>query len=322
MRGVLSKVLTGLGAFLLTLALLALVWVPGQVKKTPLNVDSTTRLDGTAVLGSGADAWKGPIKVTSITRTDSELSDGDTALWVNSTCVVKNDDGKAPDCVSAQDPDKRLISASTDTFASNRVTGEAVNDFEPLPADAEAKEGLVNKFPFDAEQRTYPFWDGSAKKPVEATFEGQETIDGLVTNKYRTVVKGAPTEIATGVKGTYDDDKVMWVEPSSGSIVNQTEHRILKQDGKPVVELKMAFTSDQLAQGIEDGKANHSKLSLLTSTVPLVAGILGLISLVAGILLGRGASGRRRDDTGSYDDPTLLDGFGDSAPRRRSDLHG
>jgi hypothetical protein len=328
-RGVLAKVLTGLGAFLLTVAVLALLWVPSQVKKTPLNVDSTTRLDGTAVLGSGADAWKGPIKVTSISRTDSELSTGDVALFVNSTCVVKNQDGKAPDCVSAQDPDKRLISASTDTFATNRRTAEATNDFDALPADAEQKEGLVNKFPFDAEQRTYPFWDGSANKVVEATFEGQETLDGLVTNKYRTVVKGAAAEIAAGVKGTYDDDKVMWVEPASGSIMKQTEHRILKQDGKAVVDLNMKFTDEQVAANVKDGKANSSKLKLLTSTVPMLAGLLGLVSLAMGLFLASSIARARREDDLAYDartvddvnDTSLLDGVGEETTRRRGDLH-
>lgn len=320
MRGILSKVLIGLGAALLSVALIALVWVPGQVKKTPLNVDSTTRLDGTAVLGSGDTAWEGPIKVTSITRTDSELSTDDVALFVNSTCAVKNEDGKAPDCVSAEDPDKRLISASTDTFATDRKTAEAVNDFEALPPDAEPKEGLVNKFPFGAEQRTYPFWDGVANKVVDATFEGEEELDGLLTNKYQVIVKGAPAEIAAGVKGTYDDEKMMWIEPNTGSIINQTEHRVMKQDGKPVVELKIAFTEEQKAAGIADGKANAARLKLVTSTIPLVAGLLGLLALGLGLFLTM-AGGRGRDDGRSdyADDDTMLDEFGDS--RRRGGQH-
>ena len=53
MRGVLTKILVLLGAFLLATAALAMFWVPGQVKKTPLNVDSVTRLSGTAQLFDG-----------------------------------------------------------------------------------------------------------------------------------------------------------------------------------------------------------------------------------------------------------------------------
>jgi hypothetical protein len=322
-RGVLAKVLVGLGAFLLATAALALLWVPGQVKKTPLDVDSTTRLTGTATLGSGSAATTSPIKVTSISRTDSKLSTDDVALFVNSTCAVKDEDGKAPDCVSPTDPDKRLISASEDTFATDRRTAEAV-EFDALPADAEPKTGLINKFPFDVEQRTYPFWDGSAKKAVDAVFEGEEEVEGVNLYKFTTTVKGAPVEIAAGVKGTYDDVKTMWIEPATGSIMDQEEHRILKQNGTPVIDLKMAFTDEQVSKNIEDGKANAATLKLLTGTVPMVAGLLGLVSLVGGLIAARGASSRRRDEEAmayadEADDPTLLDGLDDST--RRRDIH-
>lgn len=323
MRGVLAKVLVGLGAFLLATAALAMLWVPGQVKKTPLDVDSTTRLVGTVTLGSGSTASTSPVKVTSISRTDSELSTDDVALFVNSTCAVKNDDGKAPDCVSAQDPDKRLVSASTDTFATDRVTAEAV-EFDALPADAEVKTGLVNKFPFDVEQRTYPFWDGSAKKAVDAVFEGEEEVDGVNLYKFTTTVKGAPVEIAAGVKGTYDDVKTMWIEPATGSIMDQEEHRVLKQNGTPVVDLKMNFTDEQVAANLADGTANASKLKLLTSTVPLVAGLLGLLSLVGGLIAARSAIAARRDDEaydkGYANDQTLMDDLGDDDTVRRRDI--
>lgn len=306
MRRFLAGGLVLVGAFLLTTALLALLWVPSQVKKTPLNVDSTTRLDGTVKLSGKAS----PVKVTSITRADSELSTSDVTLFVGSTCAVLNEDGKAPDCVSAQDPDKRLVSASTDTFAADRRTGLAVADFDALPADAETKEGLINKFPFDTEKKTYPFWDGSAKKAVDAVFEGEEELEGLNTYKFRTQVKNAPVEIAAGVKGTYTDDKVMWIEPRTGSIMNQTEHRVLSQDGKPVVDLDIKFTDEQVSNNVKDGKANSSKLSMLTSTLPLVAGLLGLLALAGGVIAH--LSNRRREaqhssDAGYYDDATLSD---------------
>ena len=54
------------------------------------------------------------------------------------------------------------------------------------------------------------------------------------------------------------------------------------------------------AATVESAKANGSKLTLLTSTVPLVAGVLGLVALVAGILLalaGRRSGGREEPNT-------------------------
>ena len=71
MRKFLGPLLLGIGGFLLTTALLVLLWVPGQVKKTPLDVNSLTVLDGEAsYLGSDRSA----VKATSHTVTDGDAS--------------------------------------------------------------------------------------------------------------------------------------------------------------------------------------------------------------------------------------------------------
>ena len=184
MRGVVTKLLVFLGAFLLMVAALALFYAPDKVKRTPLDVDSITRLTGEAQLFEGTALVTTPVKATSTAHTDSELSTDDVVLFQSSSCLVKDPDGNAPDCVSADDPDNRLISAGTEVFATDRVTALAVNDFENLPADAEPREGLINKWPFDVEQKTYPYWDGLIGQPVDAVFQSTEDIDGLETYKF------------------------------------------------------------------------------------------------------------------------------------------
>ena len=62
------------------------------------------------------------------------------------------------------------MTAGTDRFATDRVTAVAVNDEKYVGVGAEPHEGLVNKFPFDVEQKTYPIWDGLLGRAVEATF--------------------------------------------------------------------------------------------------------------------------------------------------------
>ncbi len=144
--------LTVLGGFLVTLAVLAQFWAPGQLMKTPLDTDSLTLLDGTAQLSDGTGGTSEfPIKAFSVTRADSERSDGDVVVFQNSSCLVK-DEGEIDECVSASDPEERLISAGTDNFATDRRDGMAVNDPKYLPPSAEDKEGLVNKWPFEAEK--------------------------------------------------------------------------------------------------------------------------------------------------------------------------
>ena len=207
MRGVVTKLLVFFGAFLLIVAALAFLWAPGQVKRTPLDVDSVMRLTGQAEIYDGTTLVATPVRATSVTHADSALSTDDVVLFQNSSCLLKDADGQAPDCVSADDPDNRLVSADTEVFATNRVTALAANDFENLPADTEPREGLINKWPFDVEKKTYPFWDGTIGEAVDAQFQGTEAIDGLETYKFLVTVVDGEMEITQGVLGKYSTER-------------------------------------------------------------------------------------------------------------------
>lgn len=278
--------LTVLGGFLVTLAVLAQFWAPGQLMKTPLDVDSTTLLDGTAELSDGTGGTtEFPVKAFSVTRADSERSDGEVVVFQNSSCLVK-DEGEIDECVSADDPEERLISASTDNFATDRTSAMAVDDPQYLPPSAEAKEGLVNKWPFKAEKKTYEYWDGYAAAPVEATYEGTETVDGVEVYVYRTLVTDVPIEVTDGVQGTYSTDKTLWIEPTTGSIVNQFEtQERLDDDGNTFLALDFGFTDEQVADNAEEAGSNASSLKLVTGTVPLIGWIVGIPALLIGIAL-------------------------------------
>ncbi len=294
MRGLVTKLLVFLGAFLVTTAILALVYAPSQVKKTPLDVDSVTRLSGQAQVAGPDGLEDTPVRATSITHADSELSTGDVVLFQNSSCLVRDPNGNAPDCVAADDPSGTLLSASTSSFATDRRTALSVPDFKNLPADAEPVDGLVNKFPFDTAQQTYPFWDGLVGAPVDAVYQDEEDIDGLATYKFLVTVKDQPIEIAAGVPGTYSTDKTIWVEPRTGSIIDQKEHQVrLLDDGSTFLDLTFGFTEETVKGNVDSGGANASQLALLTRTVPLVGGLLGVLALAAGLLLG-GADRRSR----------------------------
>lgn len=280
-RGKVGAVLAFLGGFLVVLGVLAQVYAPGQLMKTPLDVDSTTRLSGTAEI-SGAST---PVKATSITHSDSEKSDDDIVVFQNSSCLVK-DEGDVGNCVSADDPQKRLLSASVDDFATDRVTAEAVNDPAYLPADAAPHEGLVNKWPFEAEKKTYPYWNGTVGSAVDAVYDRSETVGGVETYVYRVESSDVPIEIADGVSGLYADSTEIYIEPLTGSIVHQVQHqeRTL-DDGSPVLVLDLAFTDEQVAANGEDAKSNRDSLNLVTKTAPLIGYAAGIPLLLAGIAL-------------------------------------
>jgi hypothetical protein len=298
MRRIAGLVLLGLAGFLITAALLAALYVPGQVKKTPLDTDSTTRLSGTASALPSGDG--GPIKAVSRTVANGELSDDDVIVFDTFTCLVRDPDGTAPDCVDDQDPDNRLINASTDQFATDRRTGEAIIDEQYSSVDSALHEGLVNKFPFDVEQTTYPFWDGVLERAVDAEFQGEEVIDGLNTYLFRTVVEDEVAEISAGIEGTYSSNKIMWIDPVTGAIMKQQEQQQRRlEDGRPVLAFTMSFTDETVAANIESAKESGSSLALV-ERAPWVLGGLGLLALAAGALLA--LAGRSTASDSEYGD--------------------
>jgi hypothetical protein len=281
-----GRVLIGLGGFLLVAGVLGLTWAPGVVEKTPVDVKQVTYLDGEAGkidLETG-ELVRNPIFAISDTRTDSEVSTDDTVAWVQSSCVMI-DRGGDPECVDGSDD---MITASVDVFATDRVSGLAVNDGIDLPADASPHEGLVNKWPFDAQQETYPYWDGTLDEAVDAEFTRTDELDGIEVYVYTVSIVDAPAEVAAGTNGTYSSAKEIWVEPKTGAILNQTEsqQRFL-EDGTQVLDLQLAFTEDQIASSVADARDNMGLLDLVERTVPLVGLIGGPVLVALGLVLAR-----------------------------------
>ena len=288
----LGMVLAGLGGFLVMLAILAKFYAPGQLMKTPTDVDSVTRASGEAALGSEAAE---PVKGTQITRADSAKSDGEVVSFVSSSCLVF-DREDVPDCVSADDPDERLITASVDYFATDRVTAEAVNDPKYLPATAEEHEGLQNKWPFDVEKKAYDYWDGTAGGVYPVEFEAVEEIDGVEVYKFHQLIEDVPIELTDGVQGTYSTDKSIWVEPVTGSIVNQSYHQVRETDqGDNFIDLTLSFTPDEVQTSVDDARENRDRVNLVRSTVPLIGLVVGVPALLIGLFLtARGGSAKRK----------------------------
>ena len=300
MRRILGLVLMGLGAFLLTAALLAAVYVPGAMKKTPLDVDSKTRLSGQAAALPSGDS--GPIRALSHTVANGELSDDDVVVFDTFSCLVQ-DDGSVEDCTDDGEAGSPLVTASTDSFATDRRTALAVQDPKYVSADSK-HEGVVNKWPFDVKQETYPYWDGVLGRTIDAVFDGEEELDGLSTYRFLTDVQDEPAEIAAGIDGTYSSAKTLWVDPVTGSIINQHEKQVRKtSDGTPVLDLDFGFTDETVAANVESAKGTVSQLGML-GTAPWILGLLGLLALVGGGFMA--LAGRGHEDR--YGDPAYADG--------------
>jgi hypothetical protein len=292
---VLARVLLGLGGFLLIAGILAVSYAPGAVKKTPLDVNTTTVYEGQAAKLdplTGAFDSK-PAYAIRKTKVDSEKSGDDHVIMVETACAVF-DTGGAQECVNGNDPD--LITASLDTFAEDRVSALAVDD-KNLPADAVPHDGLVNKFPFDVQKKTYPFWDGDVGSAVDIDYKGTETLFGLKVYKFSYTIKDVPITIAEGIEGTYDNVVTVYVDPKTGSIVKsgQDQQQYLA-DGTPAADVQLTQTDDSVKDFVDDAEAAGKSLTVLLTVLPIIGFVGGLLCLLGGLAL---VMRERRDDGGS-----------------------
>jgi hypothetical protein len=280
MRKVLPGLMIGLGAFLVAAAIVALTWVPGQVERTPLDTDNTTALSGeAAVLGDPA----GPVLGWSGNAVDSKASDSKNVVFNTSLCLVHDEDG-IDGCV--EDPDKRLISAETSQFVTDRHTGMTVDNDDYLPADAPQLEGLQNKWPFDAQKKTYPVWDDIVGAAVDTEYQGEDKIDGLKVYKYAYTANVGPVTLVGDITGTYFGKYEFYIEPKTGSIINQVVHQERIASGvETILELDLAFTDAQVKANVKDAKDALSTLRLMEVIVPIVGFVVGIPVMLIGIAL-------------------------------------
>lgn len=298
-KSVIGRVLLGLGAFLLAMAAISYFWAPGVIEKTPIEVDTKTVLEGTAkkLNFSTQELEDLEVQATSITRSDTDKSDDDVTVFVSTTCLVNTEGGEVPDCVDGKD--SRLLSASTDTFATDRDTALPVQDEKYIEEQLEPKEGLINKFPFGVEKKSYDMWDGMTGMSFPATFEGVEDFKGLETYKFNLTIDERYAQISDGVDGLYSTEKDYWVDPVTGSIINQTQHEIRKLPaGDLVLDLDIEFNDATSQRNVDDAEDNIFKINLFKMILPLVGLIGGLVFLVLGALLllrgRRGTEGQHR----------------------------
>ena len=286
MRKIVTFLLIGLGAFLVAAAVVAQTWAPGQVERTPLDTDNTTYLSGEAMKAdSNFDLQPLDVLAYSTNKVDAEASDDEVAAWVSTLCLVV-DEGDIDSCVDEDDPQGRLISAETDVFATDRHTALTVNDDKYLPDDATPQEGLQNKWPFGAEKKSYPVWDGLAGTAGEATYEGTQDIDGLETYHYVAEVDVDGVEVIDGVTGSYRATTDYYIEPRTGTIIDQVVRQEREADGiGPILELDLSFTDDQVQTNVDDTRDNLSTIELIEDTVPLVGYVVGIPMLLIGLVL-------------------------------------
>lgn len=309
MRRFLGPVLIGFGAFLLVAAVLLKFYAYPKLAVAPIDQDSVTRTEATGATifdTSSLSEITTDVSVADTTRGDVSASNdaGDnTRVWTG-TQTITSSDGV-------------VRSQSADRAAFDAHTGEAVNCCGAFTEDEEGvrtpttRSGLIYKFPFGTEKKTYQWWDSSLGDTVDAEFVEEDEVEGLDVYVFTTVTE--PTVIGTrDVPGSlvgedaatvtadsvYSNTRTLYVEPVTGAIVDRREQQknTVALDGVDMfttTEADLTYTDEQVKDNVEEFESKASALNGVRTTFPLVALILGLIAVAAGVLLGR-----RREDSG------------------------
>ncbi|MFI8565401.1 DUF3068 domain-containing protein [Rhodococcus sp. NPDC078407] len=342
---ILALVLIGLGAFLVVAAILIPTYTVSSLEKTPLDLEVTTVSTGEGSVLERTSLAAGRVVVDQNVPivsqrfvTVEEPSDADI-ITVQAGTTLRRTDKQA---------DTGLLSATVDRVTLDRKSSMPVEN--PIgtiqvagdtPAEEVAHTGLQYKFPFDAEQKSYPYFDINTRQAQDIDFVEETEINGTPVYMYRqtvgpvdlSTVANLPTNKVTlpadtwGVEGGtapvtmtrwYENTRTLWVEPETGVIVKgeeQLHQYYAREAGQPEVDVlnaPLTFDENTVEFQIQQAKDGQDRLSLFGRTVPIVAGILGVISLIAGVflLMRSGGNGGHRQPARTDNTPRPTPGGG------------
>jgi hypothetical protein len=302
-RPLLGAVLAAIGALLFVVGGLVHFYVVPTLAVVPLDQDSVTSLaakDATLFDTATLAPITTDLSVKARTVGDvkaSKAAPGDTAVWVNTT-TVKSADGT-------------IRSQSVKRAAFDKTTAEAVNccdnfmESEQGVREKVTRSGLMFKFPFSTEKKTYQLWDDTLAKPVKTTYTGQAKVDGhtayVFENDVPATVVGKQ-DVPGSLLGQQSNDNVSadsyyqnhnkyYVEPVTGAIVNQvtqTKSWFSYQDNDLVTtEATIAYTPQQIKDTYDLISTKANLLHLANGYLPWVVAVLGLGLIGVGTALGR-----------------------------------
>jgi DUF3068 family protein len=309
MRRVVGLVLVGLGTCLIVFAILMPTYVSSRVLKFPLNEYETATLTASNV------SYFSPTKLTELTGVNMEATytlkgnaaagSSSTAVW-NEFTYVYDETYKLP------------FSTMTRTFAFNRRNAEIVDCCgSNVNGDASIRQtGYVGYvLPIGTQKQTYDIFDPNIDKPEPFAYAGTGTVDGIQT--YRFVENVGPTrngsqtlpgslvnltQATVTLPQYYQNQVTYWIDPTTGVLLNVTENEKLTLEDSSgsqallLLDANFAATQASINRVVSQDNTSRSKVSLVSTTLPLVTGIVGAVLLIAGIVaLAR----RPREDVAS-----------------------
>jgi hypothetical protein len=297
----LGYVLVFVGLFLLFFGLFERFYAYPRLKKAPLDQYSQP-----VATGTGTYFNRSPDKLREI-----------TGAQLQNVRTVKGDVGAGTEEAAVWDSfntttdvaDGGVITAAQERIALDRVTAQSVKCCGENPPHS----GLTLKFPFDTKKQTYQFWDGPANRATDARFVQEERLEGVKVYRFEQRIDrlmlgtqevpgslaGDPNADSVHTNIVYSNVKTIWVEPATGIIVKgqQDVSQVLETlDGQRVLtalDALLTYNDATVKSNARDAADGASQLRLLSTILPLGAGLLGLVLLVVGMVLLRAPEGRR-----------------------------
>ncbi|KRA38643.1 MULTISPECIES: DUF3068 domain-containing protein [unclassified Nocardioides] len=309
MRRHLPVILIGLGAFLVTAALVLRFYGSAQLavaEKDPRDVITMNASNATVFVPSSQSEVTTDLTVKQKTVGDLEAAKdapGGVVVWFTTTTRSTSEGVVVQQSMArtALDASTGMAKPCCESFAE--VVDQAISK--------DQRNSLVLKFPFGTEKKTYEMWDSTSGKSVKATYRGTAEVEGMTA--YRFEIKMPATvvgsqEVAAKSVGltadgkvpadrTYGINRTLFVEPRTGAILNDVQdvNDTLTIDGQKVRTLfsgKLAYTDAQVKANVDKYGDRAATLKRFQSDIPAGSLVFGLLALGAGILLMRGSTGR------------------------------
>lgn len=307
----LSLAVIALGAFLIVLAPMVRFYVYPNLAVAPVNQVSETGLEAKGATIFDAKTLKEittdlSIKVSTVGDAKAK---GDNVTYVNTTVTTDS----AGTMTGVDETGKPIIRGEVERMTFDRRTGEADPEAEgDFISDVAGKtdtvnyRGLVAKFPFETEKKTYNFWDSTLRATVPIDYVRTTKVEDMEVYEFHQTV--APTQSGSvtlpvsllGGQGDtsvdapmmYSVDRTLLVEPHTGVIIKRVEaqNNTIDYNGVPqITTTKATVTYDEatVRKNIDEYGSQGSLLNLTRNIAPQVLFVVGLLLLVGGVIIGR-----------------------------------
>lgn len=315
------SILTGLGVFFIVLAILSKFFVPGQAVKFPLNEYSKTTLqaDNASYFSQKSANEESGVTLQATTTTKGDVA---AAKSVGSNNVAVWQTYTAVEDITNHQPVS--IPADGNALAFDRKTGVLVpwsgNNVNGKHVDVTGQE-QGSLWPLNTEKKNYQVFDTTLQRPVTFQYKGTANTNGISTYVFTAQIPN--TQVGTqSLPGAlvgqtasevtlpqfYSANETYFVDPVTGVPLKVEQHvqeTLQDSSGTTLLVLMDAdykTTPASVASAIATDNGGTTKITVLNVIVPIVAGLIGLILLVLGLVLSRG---RPEDEEYEEDDETI-----------------